>query len=364
MDKLLFDANFGSNRFIEQMQSALFKACAENYPNSEIIGFANDKVVEEFSDNVDFVHIFMGNMNNLWRNTVIPLASYFNKETPFYFPCGKIPSLLHNTTPVISMIKDVLPLEVSGYFATEVEWKNYKREIQTDINRSDLIFVPSEHVKQKLQQEFLMLHEPVVLNYASLIPNEYLELPLPRKNEEYFFVEVDNISHTGLNEILKDFIYLHTVGKSKIRLYLSGDLRTQNEKLAINMQVAREVDAIREYRNLSAGQRSALLRGAIAALLPSNVDVLPISHLDAMKCSCPVITDNTPTVKEVCDNAVIYADIRDSESYNNILNRIQNDEVFRNEYIYRGKAREDFYNWNSSAKIFVDNVEKVCNYAE
>jgi len=361
MKNILFDANFKNNTYIEQMQSALFNACNKVSAQYKFIGFSNDKVVEEFSDNVNIYRVPMGGLHNLWQNTVIPISAFCNKNTPYYFPCGNIPGFLPETIPVILMVSDVLPLESSGYFRNEEDEKNYKRKVQTDINRADLIFVPSEHVKQVLQQEFLVIEEPVVLNYASLIPDSYIDLPLGRNKEEYFFVEVDNISHKGLNEILKDFIYLHTTGKNKIRLYLSGNLKATNNELLINLQVARKVDAIREYTNLSSGQRASLLRGAIAALLPSNIDVLPISHLDAMKCSCPIITDSTPAVKEVCQDAVIYADIRETNIYNNILREIQKDEAFRAEYINRGKEREKLFYWNNSAQIFLEHIGLVSN---
>ena len=93
--------------------------------------------------------------------------------------------------------------------------QKYKRKIQTDINRSDIIFVPSEHIKQKLAEEFLLLSEPIVLNYASLIPDDYLNLPLARSNEKYYFVELDNVSPKGLNELLKIFISQEAWGESR-----------------------------------------------------------------------------------------------------------------------------------------------------
>jgi len=357
MKEILFDGNFKNNSFLEQMHSALFKACAKVSEDYKFTGFCSENVVEEFSSNVRFFKIPFGNFYNLWQNTVIPVVALSKKNIPFYFPCGNIPGFLPTNAPIISLVKDVFPIESKGYFTTEEDEKNYRRQMQTDLNRSDLIFVTSEHVKNVLQQEFLVQEEPVVLSYASLIPDEYIDLPLARNNEEYFFVEVENISHKGLNEILKDFIYLHTTGKSSLRLYLSGKIKSTNKELMINMQVARKFGAIREYENLSAGQRATLLRGAIAALIPSTTDVLPIAHLDAMKCSCPVITDSTPAVKEACQDAVIYADIRETSIYNNVLHLIQRDENYRNEYIQKGREREKHFYWNNSAQTFIEKIE-------
>jgi len=359
MKKIIFDANFQNNSFIEQMQAALFKACLKVSNEYIFSGVCNEPVIEEFSDNVNIHRIVMGKFNNLWQNTIIPMFAFCNKEIPLYFPCGNIPGLLPENTPVVSFLKDVLPLETPKYFASEGEEKLYKRQIQTDINRSDLLFVPSAHVKEILQKEFLLLNEPVVLKYASLIPDEYIDLPLARNQEKYFFVETDNISHSGLNDILKNFIYLHTTKKDCVRLYLAGGLKTTNQELAINLQVARKVGAIREYHNLSAGQRASMLRGAIAALLPAKTDILPISHLDAMKCSCPIITDSTPAITDVCQDAVIYADIRNTSNYNNILNYLQENDNVRNEYIAKGKEREKSFYWNNSAQIFLERIEII-----
>lgn len=357
MKQILFDANFKTDRFSEQVQLNIFKACEKIAPEYNFLGIASDKIFEEFSNNVDFRRIPFGKFDNLWSNIVIPSFAFSKKNNAIYFPCGNVPSLLPETTLITTMIKDVLPLELPNYFFTENDEKKYRRKIQTDINRSDIIFVPSEHIKQKITEEFLLLSEPVILNFASLIPEDYLNLPLARSNEKYFFVELDNVSPKGLNELLKIFIYSHMTGKSKIKLYLSGNLQASHKELLINMQVARKIDAIREYKSLTSGQRAALMRNAIAAILPSNNYVLPISHLDAMKCSCPVITDETVITKEICSDAVIYADMENTEQFISILSYIEQNEEYRKEYVYKGLAREKYFSWDNSAQTFLEKIE-------
>ncbi|MCQ2958487.1 MAG: hypothetical protein MJ180_06285, partial [Candidatus Gastranaerophilales bacterium] len=71
MKKILFDANFKNNRFMEQMQSAIFKACMKISSDYTFKGLCNEKTLEEFPENVDITRIPFGKFNNIWQNTVI-----------------------------------------------------------------------------------------------------------------------------------------------------------------------------------------------------------------------------------------------------------------------------------------------------
>ena len=356
MKKILFDADFKKDKIGQQMNFRLMDACKKFSADLLFEGISQHETAEKIPQNVNIKSINILGMENLWRASVPSIKSLLNKELPFYFPSGNIPGLMPSTTPVISLIRDILPLDATR---DEEALKRYKRKLQTDINRSDLVFVLNENIRNRLSQEFLFLNEPVVLNFASLIPNEYIDLPLARLNERYFFVDVENVSPTGLSNLLKVFIYSQMKDRKATKLYLSGDLKVVTNELLINIEVARKVGAIREYKNLTSEQRSMLLRGAIAAILPTKIDVLPFAHLDAMKCSCPVITDAMPSISEICNDAVIYANMADAEDFKMLLLRLEQDEIFRNEYIYKGLCREKNFNWDKSAQIFIESLEHL-----
>lgn len=356
MKKILFDANFKRDKIGQQLNFRLFNACNNISKEHSFLGFSEQKTDEKIPQNTIIKNINLLGLENLWQASVPAISALLNKNTPFYFPSGNVPGLLPSSSPVITLIRDILPLDVSQ---NENDLKIYKRNIQTDINRSDLVFVLSENTKKRLMQEFLFFSEPVVLPFASLIPDEYIDLPLARTNEKYFFVDVENVSPAGLNSLLKVFIYSQMKEQKATKLYLSGDLKIITKELLINLDVARKVNAIREYSNLTSEQRSVLLRGAIAAILPTKIDIMPFAHLDAMKCSCPVITDELPIIKEVCDDAAIYANINDSENFLRLLYKMEQDHDYRNSNILKGLVREKIFSWNHAAKVFIENIEKL-----
>ncbi|MCR4881529.1 MAG: glycosyltransferase [bacterium] len=357
MKKLLFDANFKKDMIGQQLTFRLINACKSIVPDCVFEGIAQYPTKEKIPENVKIYRsINMLGIDSLWYATVPALNALISKDEPFYFPMGNIPGLMPSNTPVISLVRDILPLDA---IKDEDLLKKYKRKLQTDINRSDLIFVLNDNIKNRLTQEFLFLNEPVVLNFASLIPAEYLDLPMARLNEKYFFVDVENVSPTGLSELLKVFIYSQMKDRKATKLYLSGKLRVATNELLINLEVARKVGVIREYKNLTSEQRSMLLRGALAAILPTKVDVMPFAHLDAMKCSCPVVTDAMPSIMEICGDAVIYADISEAESFKVLLLRLEQDEAYRNEYIYKGLCREKNYSWDKSAQVFIESIDRL-----
>ena len=355
-NKILFDADFKNDPVGQQMCFRLIDACKNIAPEYVFCGIAQEDTEEKIPENATIKSLGLMGVDSLWRALIPSFWGMVNKNIPFYFPAGNIPSLIPSNTPVVSLIRDILPLDA---IKDENALKSYKRQLQTDINRSDLVFVLSDKVKERLTKEFLFLNEPVVLNFASLIPDEYIDLPMARLNEKYFFVDVENVSPGAFSDLLKFFIYSQMKNKKATKLYLSGTPKVINQELLVNLEVARKVGAIREYKNLTSQQRSMLLRGAIGAVLPTRIDVLPFAHLDAMRCSCPVITDNMPSIAETCADAVIYADISDTKSFKMLLMRLEQDQNFRNEYIYRGLSREKLFTWKNSAHIFLDSINNL-----
>ena len=154
-------------------------------------------------------------------------------------------------------------------------------------------------------------------------------------------------------------IIIDSADKNNAKLYLVGDFDINTQELLVNLEVARKLNIVREYDNLSSGQRASLMKGAIAAILPSKQDNLPIAHLDAMKCSCPVLTEKTPSVYEVCEDAVLYSDIDNMAEYCEILSKLEQDENYRKNYIYSGLYREKSYSWDKSAQEFLQNLEQL-----
>ena len=340
------------------MHACLFSAVSKIASDYKFYGLSNQPKIVSYPKNVLLKSADFVCNDNIWHNLLLPMACLFNRRVPIYFPNANVSAFLPSSTPVVTMIRDICAIDFPEHFASSKDEKNFRRKIQTDINRSDLIFVPTEYLKKRLQEEFYMAETPVVLNFASLIAPEYLDLPLSVNNERYFFVEAQNVSSDGLNELLKIFIYMHTTKKNNAMLYLAGDFNINSNELLLNLEVARKIGALREYDNLSVGQRAALMKGAIAAILPSKMDTLPIAHLDAMRCSCPVVTDKTASVYEICEDAVIYADIYEMDEYCNILTKLEQDNIFRKDYIYKGLYREKFYSWENSAQVFLENLEQ------
>ena len=360
MKKVLFDGNFQDDILWAQMNECLFSAVLRVASEYKFFGLSNQTKLINFPKNVVLKNAdFMCN-ENIWRNLILPLACLFNRNIPIYFPSGDVSNFLPASTPVVTMIKDISALDNLEQFENSKSEKVYRRKIQTNINRSDLVFVPTEYTKKRLQEEFYLGEVPVVLNFASLISSEYIDLPLPMNDERYFFVESQNVSPEGLNELLKIFIYMHTTKKNDAMLYLAGDFNITSSELFVNLEVARKIGVLREYNRLSSGQRAALMRGAIAAILPSKRDTLPIAHLDAMKCSCPIVTDKTPSVYEICEDAALYVDIYNMNEYCETLTRLEQDNIFRKDFIYKGLYREQAYSWDNSARIFLENLELAC----
>ena len=63
--------------------------------------------------------------------------------------------------------------------------------------------------------------------------------------------------------------------------------------------------------------------------------------------------------KHFCENAVIYADINNTEQFISILNYVENNEDFRQDCINKGLIQEKKFSWDTSAQLFLEKVKMI-----
>lgn len=88
---------------------------------------------------------------------------------------------------------------------------------------------------------------------------------------------------------------------------------------------------------------------AVAFVYPSRYEGFGIPPLEAMAAGCPVVCSTAPSIQEVVGDAAAYFDADDSEQLRILLERILEDEKYRDELRVKGARRTQLYSWAACA---------------
>lgn len=219
--------------------------------------------------------------------------------------------------------------------------------------RKTLIFVPSHYTGTRINQEYGIQKERIVV-----------------LGEGYEHILRYVPDHTILKRhALMRKNYLLVVGGTRNKNFeLILRLLRKYKDLIPKVAIAGDVDinAFPEISNfdiellgrVTDEELVALYKEAFAFLFPSIIEGFGIPPLEAMALSCPVICSNATSLPEVCQDAALYCDPYDvDELYKSIT--MLKDEAQRKTMIEKGKQRLHYFSWGKTAANILDNLGEV-----
>ena len=93
--------------------------------------------------------------------------------------------------------------------------------------------------------------------------------------------------------------------------------------------------------------------------MPSFEEGFGLPVLEAMACSCPVVSSDRGALKEVGGNAAVYFDPYNPEEMFRKISTILNDLKLRSDLTEKGKKRVKDFSWEKLAKQTLE-VYKKC----
>ena len=254
------------------------------------------------------------------------------------------------STPAYMLVPDMIP-EVRGFDLQETQWINKKECIQF----ASKFFGISKSTSNDLMKFYPLIHQEQVVNvYCGTdfhtqsiesveefkikyhINRPYFMMSTIDKNSELFFK-----AFSLLGERRADYAIVCTNTLPTLKPELQGYLGEGNfHGIVLNDE-----------------ELQCAYSGAIALVYPSRYEGFGLPVLEAMACSCPVITCNNSSLPEVGGEAVMYIDPDNVEEMLLALNTIQN-SIIRAGMITKGLEQSKKFSWREMANTMEDEFAK------
>ena len=110
---------------------------------------------------------------------------------------------------------------------------------------------------------------------------------------------------------------------------------------------------------ITAGDKPALLSGALAYVFPSLYEGFGLPVLEAMACGTPVLTSNISSLPEVAGQAAILIDPHDVDQIAAGLKQLITQANLRQHYVEQGYQQIKNFSWSQAAAQILEILENV-----
>jgi glycosyltransferase involved in cell wall biosynthesis len=336
---------------VAKVVSGLYGAIAERFPDIGLHGIHRRQLASTLPAGVKDEWIGRYLTPGLWRRLAVPIAAHRPGNDVIHFPWnGGVPKLRPGVC-VVTTLHDVLPLTISGYFASGEAKEHYRRQRQSDIDRSTLVVTDSEFSKQEIMRHLRVRREPVVIPCATSIAN-FTETGVPA-GKKYFLYVGGLDPRKSVDSLLRVFYGLSAGGALTSTLVVTGSRRHAPAALLSLLDEGLHRGCVELAGYVDDRALARLYAGAVALVYPSQYEGFGMPPLEAMTIGCPVITSRMTSIPEVCGDAALYVDPWSEQGLAEALRRLEQDADLRQRLSTRGRIRASAFSWGRAADAFV-----------
>jgi glycosyltransferase involved in cell wall biosynthesis len=319
-----------------------------------------------FSPRIKSVQIGAAVPKYLWRALVLPRYLARVKPELVHFVHGPwirrvgVPRLTSGSK-VILTLHDVLPLTIPNYFASERAELAYRKRVQNDLDRSDLVLTISKFSKKQILRNFKVDARLVVIYYAPTVQKSSGYVTAPSKSYHDYFLYVGGYhKRKGIESMLKIFIELHEREKLQSKLLLVGNARYYYPpELKKLLNQGQRKNAVAELGYVPDSVLANLYANAKALIYPSKFEGFGLPPLEAMALGCPVITTKCTAIPEICGDAVYYIDPENEEAFRSSLIDVEKNLELRDKLARKGLEQAKKFTWDNASKTFLDETFRL-----
>ena len=103
----------------------------------------------------------------------------------------------------------------------------------------------------------------------------------------------------------------------------------------------------------------ALYQSAVALLFPSRTEGFGLPPVEAMLCGCPVVAAPSGAIPEICQDAILYADIFTPRSWSDQLSALQRQPDLRRAKIVAGRRRAEAFTWKRAGAQLLHQIRAL-----
>jgi alpha-1,3-rhamnosyl/mannosyltransferase len=295
---------------------------------------------------------------------VLALPAYLAREKPEFVHLVHLPWNGRVRVPrftfgskVILTLHDVLPLTIPNYFASEHAELAYRRRVQNDLDRSDLVLTVSKFSEKQILRNFNVDARLVIIYNAPTVQKSRGSLTsLSESDHDYFLYVGGYDKRKGIESMLKIFIELHERKKVQSKLLLVGSAHRYSQELNNLLCQGQRENAVAELGYVPDSVLANLYANAKALVYPSKFEGFGLPPLEAMALGCPVIATKCTAIPEICGDAAYYTDPENEEAFRNSLIDVEKSLELRDKLARAGLEQAKKFTWENASKTFLDEI--------
>lgn len=355
MKKIIINARFlsqnitGVQRFAIEISKQLLTSeiapniCFVSPPNVLHLGLAKELKAK----------IVGTRTGHLWEQ--LDLVSYLNSENK--------PILINlaNSAPLLYLNNVVTIHDLSVFF--NPEWFSflyrtyYKLLTPRIVKKAKLIFTVSNSIKGEINERFGVASEKIEVIYNGVSDKfKRGQLKEPERKKENFVLTVSSLDpRKNIKNLILAFSqaevpdhFLYIIG-SESKAFAKTDLISvinSNSRIKLLGRVSDEV-------------LLELYAKAKLFVYVSFYEGFGLPNIEAMAMGTPVLTSDTPAIKEVCGKAAFYVNPSDISSISQGIQKLLNSPEILDSFSKEGLEQSKNYSWHSSAKIISKAIKKL-----
>jgi glycosyltransferase involved in cell wall biosynthesis len=174
-----------------------------------------------------------------------------------------------------------------------------------------------------------------------------------------YFVFVSSIHpRKNLKRLLEAYESYRASGAERIKLVAVGRMFWKNEELTSQLESMRFKSDVVFTGHLDTRELLQVMGGAHALMYVSYFEGFGVPIIEAFKCGVPVVAANVTSMPEVSGDAAMLVDPFSTQSITDAMHLLCSDEVLRQQLIARGLRRANDFDWDRSAQLFWQVIEK------
>ena len=276
------------------------------------------------------------------KNPLTPflLGLEINRKTPDLFWSPGFMPPMNSKCPFIVTVHDLIHLRYGG----KMQVIYYNEIIRPLLDKAVYVLTVSEYSKNEIL-DWTGLSPGKVVSIYNAVSSGYTRVGGKFNPGYQYLLYVGNKrNHKNLQRLLTAFHEADV--PDDLKLVLTGNETKTLSQLANKLKIT---DRLVFLGLVAEDDLPSIYRGAVAVVLVSLYEGFGIPIVESMACGTPVLASNVSAIPEVAGGAAYLVDPLNVDEISSGIEKLVNEETFRNKLIDRGVMRSHEFSWDYSA---------------